>query len=168
MHKVRHGVGHHRRWLGLATLVVAGLVATVAPVEAQERGRCASLDLEWPVRLPDGSAYRAKSLSLCLSEYWTPVVGLHELKVDGQTIGRFMSRVGFSEGPAERSPVVVFERDSGDTWRLVGYAWPAGDRMRTFALGETERIRIGADERLHAALIQSDDGLAIVALNQPR
>lgn len=170
MHKVqgfKNRSGNCRKLLG-AALIAAFLVAAGGPSSAQERGRCASVALEWPVRLPDGSVHNARTLSLCLSDYWTPVSGLHELKVNGQAVGRFVSRVGFSEGSVGTSPIVVFERGSGGAYRLVGYAWPSGDRMRTFALGATDHDRGRAGTQLHAALAQPDQELIVVASHQSR
>jgi len=169
MHGIKNGFERLKIGLSVAALVAGCLVAAPPPAQAQERGRCASMDLAWPVRLPDGSVHRGKRLTLCLNEYWTPSAGMHDLKVDGMAMGRFMSRVGHSEGPAEPTPLVVFERDAGDeAYRLVGYAWPAGARMRTFALGANDVIRRGADRRLQAALVRVDDGAILVALGGTR
>ena len=121
------------RW----TLTVAlGVVVVLAPSLAwsQDRGQCALIEAPWPMVLPDGSVHEAGSLKLCLQQMWTPASGLHEIRVNGASIGLFMSSVGTSEEPVESVPVVVFQRNGTDEHYLVGYAWPDGEAMRTYIL----------------------------------
>ena len=121
------------RW---AAVVALGAVVVLAPSPAwsQSRGQCAQIDAPWPMVLPDGSIHKPGPLRLCLQQMYTPVSGLHEIRVNGATIGLFMSRVGTSEQPVEGLPIVVFQRDGTDEYYLVGYAWPDGDAMRTYVL----------------------------------
>ena len=95
-----HGACWRVRW---AAAVALGAVVALAPSLAwsQNRGQCARIEAPWPMVLPDGSTHEAGSLKLCLQQMWTPVSGLHEIRVNGMSIGLFMSRVGTSEGPVE-------------------------------------------------------------------
>jgi len=126
------------RWVA----VLALLALAASPAWSQNRGQCAQIEAPWPMVLPDGSTHEAGALKLCLQEMWTPASGLHEIRVNGASLGLFMSRVGTSEEPAEGVPVVVFQRDGTNEHYLVGYAWPDGRTLRTYVLRWTgERSR---------------------------
>jgi len=118
-----------------ATLGLVALVALAAsPAWSQGRGQCAQIETPWPMILPDGSTHEPGPLKLCLQQMYTPSSGLHEIRVNGASIGLFVSRVGTSEQPVEGVPIVVFKRDGTDEHYLVGYAWPDGESMRTYVL----------------------------------
>jgi hypothetical protein len=135
------------RW---AALVALGAVVALAPSPAwsQSRGQCAQIDAPWPMVLPDGSIHEPGPLRLCLQQMYTPASGLHEIRVNGATIGLFMSRVGTSEQPVDGVPIVVFQRNGTDEHYLVGYAWPDGDAMRTYVLARVEQDLIAKNSKL--------------------
>ena len=123
----------------LVGLLIPVAILASAPATAEGRGRCATVDVPWPVILPDGSTHPACRLTLCLKQIWSPVSGMHELRIDGMPVGLVLSRIGRSEGPAELTPTMLFRRDEREGFRLVGYAWPDGDTMRTYALQAIRR-----------------------------
>ena len=125
------------RWAA-AVALGAVVILTPSPAWSADRGQCALIEAPFPMILPDGSTHEAGSLKLCLQQMWTPASGMHEIVVNGKSIGVFMSRVGTSEEPAEGMPVVVFQRNGTEEYTLVGYAWPDGDFMRTYVLRKFE------------------------------
>ena len=145
--------------------VVLGTLVVLAPSLAwsQNRGQCARIETPWPVVLPDGSTHDAGSLNLCLQQMWTPASGLHEIRVNGRSIGLFMSRIGTGEGPVELLPVVVFQRNGTNERYLLGYAWPNGETMRTYILqrsGKAPRV-IARNSRL--PLLDSENTEILIA-----
>jgi len=155
------------RWLaGVALCTVVALAPSL--VWSQDLGRCARVEVPWPIVLPDGSAHEAGSLKLCLQQMWTPVAGLHEIRVNGTAIGLFMSRVGRSEGPAAaRAPIVVFRRNGTDEHYLAGYAWPDGEVMRTYALHKFGKVTTATARRLSLPLLDPANAeVLLVALAQ--
>ncbi len=155
----RHEIGW---WTALALGVVVAL--TPATARAEETGRCARADVPWPVTLPDGSTHDAGALALCLQQMWTPASGLHEIRVNGHPTGLFMSRLGNTEGPAESTPVMVFARNLSGEHRLIGYAWPDGDVMRTYTLRKFGKVStvVARQERL-PLLDRPDADIVLVA-----
>jgi hypothetical protein len=156
-------------------VVALGAVVAIVPSLAwtQGAGRCIRVETPWPVVLPDGSAHQAGTLRLCLRHEWTPVTGLHEIRVDGTSLGLFMSRIGKSEGRSERDPLVVFQRNVNEQHRLVGYAWPEGEVMRTFTLRQVDEspreIPRGTARKRNKRLplIDSDETKVLVAAVGP-
>ena len=144
------------RW---AAPVVLGAVVVLAPSLAwsEDRGQCARIEAPWPMVLPDGSTHEAGSLKLCLQQMWTPASGLHEIRVNGRSIGLFMSRVGTSEEPVEGVPVVVFQRNGTDEHYLVGYAWPDGEAMRTYILRRFGEVPREIARNLRLPLLESEN-----------
>ena len=96
-------------------------------------------------------------MRVCLRHSLNPVTGLHEIKIDKQTFGRYMSRIGESEGRTEDTPVLVFHRNSSGQHRLVGYAWPDGDSMTTYRLFDLSRPHKEALRLAKAPLLQELD-----------
>ncbi|MHC4093932.1 MAG: hypothetical protein ACYSVY_27280 [Planctomycetota bacterium] len=149
--------------------VALGLVValTSSPAWSESPGRCAKVEVPWPIVLPDGSAHEAGSLRVCLQQMWTPAAGLHEVRVNGTAIGLFMSRVGKSENPAEPGPIVIFQRNGTDEHYLVGYAWPDGETMRTYALHKFGKVTNATARRLRLPLLDSPDNeILLAALDQ--
>jgi len=157
-----HGARPRLRW---AAVLALGAVVVLAPSPAwsQNRGQCARIEVPWPVVLPDGSTHEAGSLNLCLQQMWTPASGLHEIRVNGKPIGLFMSRVGTSEGPAERVPVVVFQSNGTDERTLLGYAWPHGDVMRTYILHKFGKAPRAIARKSGLPLLESETTEVLVA-----
>jgi hypothetical protein len=135
MKNSRSECGRRRQTRWALTLALGAVVAFAPSLTwSQQRGQCARIDTPWPMVLPDGSIHEAGSLNLCLQQMWTPASGLHEIRVNGKSLGLFMSRVGTGEGPVEGMPVVVFQRNGTDERSLLGYAWPDGAVMKTYVL----------------------------------
>lgn len=110
------------------------LVLSAPSAEAGSLGRCTTAETPWPVVLPDGSVHEEKQLNICLSQELNPVTGLHRITVGKHAVGSYTSRIGRSEAPAGNDPVLVFYRNASNEHRLVGYAWPDGETMRTYRL----------------------------------
>jgi hypothetical protein len=149
-----------RREIGWLAALLLGVVVALGPSTAwaEEVGRCARAELPWAVTLPDGSTHDAGSLTLCLQQLWTPVSGLHEIRVNGHATGLFMSRLGRAEGPIEKTPVMVFAHPiTSDEYRLVGYAWPDGDVMRTYTLRRSGKVPTTVAKRARLPLLDRPD-----------
>jgi hypothetical protein len=106
--------------------------STVA--RAASSGRCASVDVEAEIQLPDGSVYPPGKLTLCDSRAYSPVSSLHRTFVDGMPVGMLMSRRKTSEGDGDSVPEVMFLRDAHGRLQLFGYALPTGGGKVTFLL----------------------------------
>lgn len=118
------------------TLVMASLPQAAA---AEEYGGCFRVDLAAPYVLPDGSAHEAGILTVCTERPLSPSAGTHRMSASGEAVGRLVSRRVPSELAALDGPRAVFTRDPGGTLRLVGYAEPAGARVRAFAFAAPAR-----------------------------
>jgi hypothetical protein len=110
----------------IAALAAASLCVTGAAI-AGSGGGCIRVDVDQPVRLPDGKVYPAGVLTLCDTAALSPVATLHKTYVNGQPIGILVSRKRANETKASEPPVVVFQRDRG-ALDLVGYVLPASRR----------------------------------------
>ena len=148
------------RW---AVALSALAVLAVSPAWAEGRGSCAIFEIPWAITLPDGSAYEAGDLTLCLQQMWTPASGLHEIRIDGTSNGLFMSRAGESEGQSSRRPVAVFQLNGMGEHRLIGYAWPSGDVMRTYMLHEFGKKPQRIEGRASLPLLESDNVAILMA-----
>lgn len=116
----------------LRTVIALGMLLTVAgAVSAADVGRCATAWVPHPIVLPDGSVHDPGALRLCLKAL-DPVSGYYEISINGRAFGRWPSRIGASEGPAEANPVAVFQWTDEGQLKLIGYAHPDGDRMATY------------------------------------
>jgi hypothetical protein len=133
--RINHRIGRMTRWTTVVALLVVAFAGS--PAWSESRGRCAWVEVPWPMTLPDGSAHEAGRVKLCLQQMWTPASGLHEIQVNGASRGLFMSRAGSSEGPISDLPVVVFQKYETGEYHLIGYAWPDGDSMRTYVLHQS-------------------------------
>jgi hypothetical protein len=147
-------VRRQSRW---AAAVALGTVVALLPsmTWAQDRGQCARIETPWSVILPDGSTHEAGSLNLCLQQMWTPASGLHEIQVNGVSLGLYTSRVATSERPVEDMPVVVFQRTETDERQLLGYAWPDGEFMRTYILQGTGKSSRAITRNSRLPLLES-------------
>lgn len=116
-----------------------GLILAFGTGWASPSGNCLSVEVAGPIELPDGSIHSATSLTLCVTRVFSPIATLHRVSLDGLPVGLVMSRMGMSEGPGSPEPMVMFRRDANGLLRLVGYAWPRGDRSQTFLLQMPKR-----------------------------
>ena len=149
-------------WAMVVAMGVIGILST-SPALPQSRGQCAHIEAPWPMVLPDGLTHHAGVLKLCLQQMWTPASGLHEIRINGRTIGLFMSRIGTSEEPVQNAPVVVFQRNGTDELHLVGYAWPDGDSMRTYVLRGTGKAGRAIARNASLPLLSSDNTEIVIA-----
>lgn len=106
----------------IAALAAASLCATGAAM-ADSGGGCIRVDVDQPVRLPDGNVYPAGVLTLCDTAALSPVATLHKTYVNGQPIGILVSHRRANETKASEPPTVVFHRYRG-ILDLVGYSLP--------------------------------------------
>ena len=159
-----------RQEIGWLVALALGIVVALTPSSAlgEETGRCARADVPWSVTLPDGSTHDAGALRLCLQQMWTPASGLHEIRVNGNPTGLFMSRLGRTEGLVEATPIMVFARNPSGEHRLIGYAWPDGDVMRTYTLRKSGKTSATIAKRANLPLFDRSaaDVVLVAALAQ--
>ncbi len=118
----------HLAWFASLVLTVSGSIGAAS-------GRnCLTVAVPGPLELPDGTVHPAASLTLCMSRAFSPVARLHEVALDGITVGLLLSRLGVSEAPGSGEPMVTFRRDREGLLHLIGYAWPSGSRSQTYLL----------------------------------
>jgi hypothetical protein len=113
------------KWtFGVVVLTIAVLLPA-SPAVAGSSAACVTVHIQVPFRLPDGIVHPAGALTLCDSRTYSPVASLHQVLVDGETIGLFQSRRRGTEfGGDAAAPEVVFERDLEGVLALVGYILP--------------------------------------------
>ena len=118
----------------VAVIVLATLALVAAgPVRAGQ-GRCVTAHVAEPITLPDGSEHAAGRLTLCASRNFTPVTTLHNSYVNGMPVGMWLARRGVAEGEPAQGAYMMFQRDSGGSLHLYGYASPSGGRIVTHLL----------------------------------
>lgn len=113
--------------IGLVLVLLAAM-----PAAAQQAGSCVSAEVPWQMEMPDGSIHEPGQVSLCYVREFSPVSGLHALKVDGMPLGMFQSTVARSEEQASIHPVLVLKSDGEGHVRLVAYAWPTERSMDVY------------------------------------
>lgn len=119
-------------WPILAALAFAAVLLAPAAWSGGS-GRCIITSVPDPLVLPDGSVHPAGQLRICLTQEFSPVAGLHETWLNGQPVGRFVSRTGQAEaGDGTETPFVVFRRTRGGELVLEGWADPRGRRLNTY------------------------------------
>jgi hypothetical protein len=124
-------IDRNRHRLRFGVLSLAILAASTAAVSvAGDLGRCATVRVPRQVVLPDGSVHEPGDLRLCMKSHG-PNSGTYEIAVNGRAIGQWPSRIGSSDSSDLKHSLAVFEWVD-DRLALVGYARPAGDKMRTY------------------------------------
>ncbi|MBZ5638327.1 MAG: hypothetical protein LAO51_06160 [Acidobacteriia bacterium] len=139
--------------IAIAALAAASLLTTGA-ASAGSGGGCIRVDVDQPVRLPDGNVYPAGVLTLCDTAELSPVATLHKTYVNGRPIGILVSRRRANETKGAEPPVVVFQRDRG-ALDLVGYVLPAPRRS-----GVTYVLSASVDMPLEGDHLASSSGLS--------
>lgn len=120
--------------LGFAAVTLAALLLSPAAWSGGS-GRCISTSVPDTMVLPDGSVHPAGQLRICYTRAFSPVAGLHETYVNGQPVGRFVSRTGQGEAGSEaEGPFFVFSRNTRGALVLEGYADPVGNRLNTYLI----------------------------------
>ena len=137
--------------VALAAASVAVAPALAAPLHAASGPGCLTVAVAEPIELPNGSVYPAGDLSLCIGQPLSPVTALQRVSVGGIPIGILLSNRGMSEGPASAEPSVLFRRVASGRLHLVGYAWPAGTRNRTYLLRDPAEFARGHRDVVLAA-----------------
>ena len=124
------------------TILAVTLWLSMGLMEANASDGCISARVSEQVQMPDGKAYPAGSLRICLDSKLNPVSGLHETWIDGQPVGRFVSRLGVPEdrGGLEQA-IIQFGRTSTGNLVLEAYAVPEGDRWTTYRLTEPRPMK---------------------------
>jgi hypothetical protein len=112
------------------------LLAFASSTRAQTIGSCVSVETDAPVVLPDGTEHAAGSLELCVRRLYSPVAVLHEVRVNGDNVGQFMSRSRTAEGRGRsmREPLFLFGRQAGGNLVLEGFSMAEGSEIRAFSL----------------------------------
>jgi len=113
--------------------------AVSAPVLAA--GDCSTASIGEPFLLPDGRAFAAGDLSLCLERQESPVAALHEARVDGMPVGLYYSHVGPAGEELLEQPYLVFGRAPDGRLHLRGLVQPGRDGGTLNAFGDP-RVRI--------------------------
>ncbi len=96
-----------RKELWLTVLALALLAGLLAP-DALAEGRRLVVQMEEPFEV-SGQLYAAGELSLCEVRAFSPVATLHQVRVDGQSLGILMARDDGRLALAQRDEV-IFER----------------------------------------------------------
>ena len=130
--------GTLRHWTpaGLALLAIS----IPGAIWGQSLGDCIAVEVPAPMILPDGSSHEAGSLKICHDQMFSPIASLHATYVDGKPVGFLRSRRGFAEDDTEGRPYVLFQKTHRGELRLLGYAWPHGNRMATYLLAEPDHL----------------------------
>jgi hypothetical protein len=123
------------RFIQGALVIVAVAGALVAPALAAS-DNCVSAVVPGPMVLPDGTAYPAGPIQICLTEKLSPVAGLHETSVGGHPVGMFLSRLSRIEASPATHPEATFHfmLTSDGVWILEAYAMPVGQRVILYKL----------------------------------
>lgn len=104
-------------WLLSLVTIVGGTLAA-----ASDLGRCETAAVRGPIVLPDGSLHQARTVQVCRTIEYSPVLVLHKISIDGRPIGLFIGRTAPLEASADRKPFLVLERDGAGRLELRGYA----------------------------------------------
>jgi hypothetical protein len=119
----------------LPGLIAAAFVLAAASTFAGDTGRCYRADVETAIVLPDNSEHPPGTLKICTTLRLSPVSGLHEVSIDGRTVGLFASRIRRSETSVNPTAAVfAFTRDCEDRLVLQGMGASDGDRSNSYFL----------------------------------
>jgi len=120
-------------WLLVLTLaVLAGLFAP--PVPAAGPRLVVQVDEPFEV---DGQLFKAGQLTLRQLREYSPVATLHEVRVDGRSLGFVLARDQADRGLATRDEV-IFERSERGHLTLAAVALQGHPVRRLYRLGEGE------------------------------
>ncbi len=140
----------------LATCRFIALLMLFLGLAAQARagdvGRCLTAVVQDPIVLPDGKLVQPEHIRICYKVAYSPVMGLHEISIDGNTIGMYMSRS--TDGPrpeqtldanananADR-PFLIFLRNARGELELYSYHRPAGDELHNHVFAVDGKPRV--------------------------
>ena len=143
----------------VAVLAIAFAVLVTSPqLVAQQRGRCAVTELPGHLVLPDGTVHESGELKVCFEGWHNPSMGRHVIFVGGKKWGYLLSRSGRSDELKADVPIFVFTaRSEHHHVRLLGYAWPDGDRMSIHVLHRPGRKVSGSLADVATLLERADE-----------
>ena len=136
-----------RKELWLMVLALALLAGFLAP-DAFAEGRRLVVQMQEPFEV-SGQLYSAGELSLCEVRAFNPVATLHEVRVDGQSLGILMARADGSLLLAQRDEV-IFARNRAGHLVLTSVALSGEPVRRLFNIG-TNPPRVQPPSELMAA-----------------
>ncbi len=111
---------NRRSKLGWLASIAATCGATIA--SAGDLGRCETAYIRGLLVLPDGSLHQARSVQVCRTVEYSPVLALHKISIDGRPIGLFVGREAPLESGRDEKPYLLLERDGSGRLELRGYA----------------------------------------------
>jgi hypothetical protein len=128
-----------RQQIARCFVVLAAAAAAFTGSASVASDSCASANVPGPIVLPDGTAYAAGRIRVCLTERLSPVAGLHETSVAGLPVGMFLSRLVRVEATSESrpDPLFYFLRTQDGVWVLEAYSMPVGKRVIVYQLRKT-------------------------------
>lgn len=125
---------------------------------------CVTIEVDDPMKLPDGSVHPSGRLTLCDSVAYSPVSSLHRTYVNGRAFGMLRSRKRTNEGGSDVAPVVLFYRNRDGQLELFGYVLPDRGTSVTYLFGETARVPRGVARKTDR---RGADGAQRVARSLP-
>ncbi len=122
-----------RKELWLMVLALALLAGLLAP-DALAEGRRLVVQMEEPFEV-SGQLYPGGELSLCEVHAFSPIATLHEVRVDGQSLGILMARDDGRLLLAQRDEV-IFERSRAGHLVLTSVALTGEPVRQLFEVGK--------------------------------
>ncbi len=122
-----------RKELWLMVLALALLAGLLAP-DAFAEGRRLVVQMEEPFEV-SGQLYAGGELSLCEVRAFSPVATLHEVRIDGQSLGVLVARDDGGPLVAQRDEV-IFERSRAGHLVLTSVALTGEPVRRLFDIGK--------------------------------
>ena len=122
-----------RKELLLMVLALALLAGLLAP-DALAEGRRLVVQMEEPFEV-SGQLYAGGELSVCEVRAFSPVATLHEVRVDGRSLGVLMARNDGAPQVAQRDEV-IFRRSSDGHLVLTSVALAGEPVRRLFDIGK--------------------------------
>ena len=172
------------RFCGLRTRIVLVFIGIGVLLVATDSGlawagsECITLDVDSPMRLPNGAVHPAGQLTLCDTWGVTPVSRIHKTFIDGHPVAMLSSRTTRSEGGDKIDPVVMFSREADGRLALIGYVIPGNHGSITYLLDDSKkpvrRRSRNADEAVTASSDRqeteqgTEDTFITVAARTPR
>ncbi len=128
------------RWLLIIVVTaLAGFVNSAASAATS----CVSVQVDYPVLLPDGTEQAPGTLTLCDSGALSPAERFERAEINGAAVGLYRSRARRAESD-DPTPVVTFYRDGEGRLVLAGYAAPSGRRILAHVFDAARRQAPGA------------------------
>ncbi len=136
-----------RKELWLTVLALAVLAGLLAP-DALAEGRRLVVQMQVPFEV-SGQLYAGGELSLCEVRAFSPVTTLHEVRIDGQSLGILMARDDGRLLLAQRDEV-IFERSPAGHLVLTSVSLTGEPVRRLFDVGKKSPNEPGSQLLAHA------------------